>query len=147
MKRRILAAMLTLGLASQAHAATNLNVSLQIGTPPPAPVIVSEPHVMLVPGTTVWVVRESWDYDCFRSGGWWFAWRSGHWYRARHWRGPFAYCETRYVPVAVTRVPERHWKHHWKAVPPGHARKMHNQAASSRGHGPELSPSKKHGKH
>ncbi len=140
MKRRLVAALLGLTIASAAAAGTSVSVNVQIGDSTP-PVIAREPHVVLVPRTTVWVVQDDWDWDCFRHGGWWYGWRGGHWYRARHWKGPFESCETRLVPVAVTNVPQRHWRHH-----PSAARKVIVEPAGQRRRGPDVEVVKPRGK-
>lgn len=116
MKRRMLAVLAVLAFATSAHAGTSVGVSIQIGNPPP-PVMVVEPHVVLVPNSSVWVVRGDSDWDTFRYGDRWYACREGRWYRARHWKGPFTVVEQRLVPVAVMNVPPKHWKHR----PPGMA--------------------------
>lgn len=113
------------------HAQTTWGVSVNIGNAPPPPVVVvkSEPRMVVVPGSTVYVVNDDrYDYDCFRSGAYWYAWNGGYWYRARAWRGPFVVVETRTVPRAVLQVPMRHWKHHPHGGPPGLAKKQNERA-------------------
>ena len=89
MKARFLAVLAALSLAASANAGTSVGVTVQVGDNAPAPVIVAEPHVVLVPNTSVWVLKSDSDYDTFRYGDRWYVCRDGHWYRAKHWKGPF----------------------------------------------------------
>jgi hypothetical protein len=118
---------LVVGLAPAALAETHVNVSIGIGNAPPPPVVVvrEQPHVVLVPGNAVYVVHDDrWDYDCFRYGVYWYAYRGGFWYRARGWRGPYVAVVASRVPRAIMTVPVRHWRHHPHGMPPGQARKV-----------------------
>lgn len=112
--------------ASTALAETSVSVNIGIGAPPPPVVVVrQEPRVVLVPGSTVYVVEDSrWDYDCFRYGVYWYAYRDGFWYRARAWRGPFVAVRAVAVPRAIISVPPQRWKHHPHGMPPGQAKKQ-----------------------
>jgi hypothetical protein len=121
--------------ASSAQAETSVNVNIGIGTPPPPPVVVvrTEPRVVLVPGSTVYVVSDrNWNYDCFRYGVYWYAYRDGYWYRARAWRGPFVSVRTSVVPRAIISVPAKHWKRHPHGMPPGQAKKHQAVAVDRR---------------
>jgi hypothetical protein len=121
-KRTSMAIAMACVLATAARAETNIGISVNIGDAPPPPVVVvrEEPHVVYVTDAHVWVVEDRrWDDDCFRVGAFWYSWHSGYWYRARTWRGPFRVIEERYVPVAIHRVPARHWKRHPHGMPPG----------------------------
>ncbi|HEX4935490.1 MAG TPA: hypothetical protein VFV33_20055 [Gemmatimonadaceae bacterium] len=112
--------------AVPATAETTWGVSVNIGNAPPPPVVVvkEEPRLVMVPGTTVYIVNnDRYDYDCFRYGVYWYAWSDGFWYRSRNWRGPFIVVETRVVPRAIINVPARHWKHHPHGGPPGLTKK------------------------
>ena len=88
--------------------------------PPPAPVVVAEPAVAVVPDTEVYVVTDpSVPYDMFRYGASWYLFSGGYWYRAGSPRGPFAAVDVRTVPREVVSVPPGHWKHHPHGGPPG----------------------------
>ena len=127
MRRQFLGAMLALGfvIPATASAGTSASVMVQFGTPPPAPVVVvrEEPRVVLVPGSTVYVVENDVPYDMFRYGVFWYVYNDGYWYRARGYRGPFRAIEVRYVPRAIVTVPAKHWRHHPHGGPPGLAKK------------------------
>ena len=113
-------------MTSASLAETNVDVRIGIGTPPPPPVVVvrEEPRLVFVPGSSVYVVSDRrWDYDTFRYGVYWYAYRGGFWYRSRTWRGPYAVLASSRVPRAIINVPTRHWKHHPHGMPPGQAKK------------------------
>ena len=121
-------------MAASAHAQTSVGVSANVGNAPPPPLMVvrEEPRVVVVPGSTVYVVNDSRvGYDFFRYGTYWYIYRGGYWYRARGYRGPFAAIHVRYVPAAIIRVPAKHWKHHPHGGPPGLVKK-------ERGHRPDV---------
>ena len=125
-------------------AATDISVRLGIGNAPPPPVVVvrQEPHVVVVPGTMVYVVDDDrFGYDYFHYGTYWYIYNDGYWYRARGYRGPFRVIETSYVPRAIFNVPPRRWKHHPHGGPPGQMKKRSDEVVivkdrdAGRGHG------------
>jgi hypothetical protein len=114
MTRAATTAAFVLLLATQASAATNVGIRIDIGNAPPPPVVVvrEEPRVVMVPQSRVYVVEDdAYGHDCFQYGVWWYIHSDGWWYRARSWRGPFTVVESRYVPAAVVKVPPRYWRH------------------------------------
>jgi hypothetical protein len=124
-------------MTSASLAATNIDVSIGIGNAPPPPVVVvrEEPRLVFVPGSSVYVVSDRrWDYDTFRYGVYWYAYRGGYWYRARTWRGPYATVVSSRVPRAIINVPSRHWKHHPHGMPPGLAKKQDRDRNVNVGH-------------
>ena len=130
MRRLSLMVALATGLAVSAASAetyTSLGVSLNIGNAPPPPVVVirEEPRVLVVPGSTVYVVDDRRiDYDFFRYGVYWYVFNDGYWYRARSYRGPFSVIAVKYVPRSIINVPAKHWKHHPHGGPPGQMKKV-----------------------
>jgi hypothetical protein len=120
-----------------AQGGTSVGVSISIGNAPPPPVVVvrEEPHLVLVPNSSVYVCEDSRvDYDSFRYGVYWYTYNSGFWYRARRWGGPYRAIEVRYVPNAIMMVPARHWRHHPHGGPPGQMKKGYY----GRGHDDEV---------
>jgi len=114
--------LMAMGLATSASAATSVGISVAIGNAPPPPVIVvrEAPRVVVVPGSSVYVVEDDrYSCDAFRYGVYWYLYNDGWWYRARTYRGPFKVVETRYVPRAIMTVPHHRWKHHPHGGPPG----------------------------
>lgn len=95
-----------------AFAGTSVDFSVAVGNAPPPPAIVfrEEPHLFVVPGSTVYVVKDDCDYDVFRYGVYWYVFNEGNWYRARTHRGPYQTVSARYVPTAIVNVPPRYWR-------------------------------------
>ena len=127
MKRRTLWSFLLASVVAApltASAGTSVGVSISIGNAPPPPVVVfqREPRIVMVPGSTVYVVNDECDYDVFRYGVYWYVFNDGYWYRARTHRGPYAVVSARYVPTAIVNVPPRYWRHP-HGGPPGQMKK------------------------
>ena len=145
MKRSVLfGALLALAAAGPALAETRTSwtVQLNIGNAPPPPAIMyrEAPPVVVVPGSSVYVVNDDrYDCDMFRYGVYWYVWNDGYWYRARNYRGPFRVIEARYVPATIWNVPDRRWKHHPHGGPPGLNRRHDDvvvvREKDGRGHG------------
>jgi len=137
-------------LATPALARTDVSVRVDIGRAPPPPVVVVQhaPQVVWLPETHVAVVQdEDFDNDTFECGVYWYTYRDGWWYRARTWRGPYAYVETRYVPQSVIVVPARHWRHYpYAGMPPGQWRK-HNENVVADRRSDVAVKEKDHGRH
>ena len=119
-----------------AFAGSSVGWSVTIGNtpPPPPPVVVfeREPRVVVVPGSTVFVVEDDCDYDVFRYGVFWYVYNDEHWYRARSHRGPFAAVNARYVPTAISNVPPRYWRHP-HGGPPGQMKKRNDFVVAKQG--------------
>lgn len=135
-----------------AKAGTSVQIGVNIGDAPPPPVVVvrEEPRVVIVPGSTVYVVDDRRiGYDSFRYGVYWYVYNDGYWYRSRSWRGPFRTIEIRYVPRAIMSVPARHWKRHPHGGPPGLVKKQrgHDAVVVGRGHDVVVVKEKKRGRH
>ena len=129
MKKWFLGSLVACGLAVPvlAGAHTSVGVNIAIGNAPPPPVVVirQQPRVMVVPGSSVYVVDDEYDlpYDMFRYGVYWYVYNDDYWYRARNYRGPFMVVQARYVPRAIYAVPAREWRHHPHGGPPGQMKK------------------------
>src|SRR5258708_11849725 len=97
----ILLAALSLPVVAQAHTSVGISVNLGNAPPPPAIAFRSEPRMVVVPNSTVYVVEdETADCDMFQYGVYWYAFNDGYWYRARSYRGPFRVVGPRFVPAA-----------------------------------------------
>jgi hypothetical protein len=143
--RWYLPAVLLLSLApASAGGATSVGINVNIGAPPP-PVLVyrSEPRLVLVPGSMVYMVDDdACAYDFFHVGVYWYISNNGYWYRARSYRGPFAAIAVSTVPPGIFRVPEKRWKHP-HGGPPGLMRRdrgrevvvVKERGGHGRGHG------------
>ena len=132
---------IAMGLAASAtaSASTSVGLTVNIGDAPPPPVIVvrEQPHVVMVPGSTVYVVEDDRiECDTFRYGVYWYIYNDRFWYRARAHRGPFRVIEARYVPRAILTVPARHWRNHPHSGPPGLAKRHRGDVVVvKQGHG------------
>jgi hypothetical protein len=118
-----------------ALAGTSVGWSVTIGNAPPPPAIVfhREPRVVVVPGSTVYVLEDDCDYDVFRYGVFWYVFNDGYWYRARTHRGPFMAVNARYVPGAISNVPTKYWRRHPHGGPPGHMKKRNDYVVAREG--------------
>ena len=132
-----------------ASAGTSVGISVNLGDAPPPPVVYvrEEPHVVVVPGSTVYVVDDRrCTYDSFRYGLFWYTYNNDYWYRARSWGGPYRVIDTRYVPRAIMTVPASHWRHHPHGGPPGQMRRR-DAVVVDRGHDVVVVKEKRHGRH
>lgn len=73
-------------------------------------VLYDEPRMSIIPGTSVYYLREEADYDLYRYGNSWYMVDDGIWYRATSWRGPFARIAAGSVPRAVFEIPSGYRK-------------------------------------
>lgn len=103
-----LAAALALFAALPAFAYTRVVTRSHTG---PRVVFHRSPHMVIVPGTTVYTVRqdERPDYDVFRVGNSYYAYDNGYWYRSSGWRGPFMSVRVTSVPQSLHYVPRDMW--------------------------------------
>ena len=73
--------------------------------PPPPPVIVvpARPGVVFVPEFKIYVALDV-EYDLFYDGSVWFYFSSGHWYRSKHYNGPWVVVK-RGLPRGLVKIP------------------------------------------
>ncbi len=98
------------------------SIGISNAPPPPRVVFVERPSVVLVPGTSAYVVEHT-GYDVFMYGSYLYLSSGGYWYRARRYGEPFVVCDVRRVPRAVLTLPSRYWKDHPRGGPPGQRKK------------------------
>ena len=131
----LVAATLAVSSLASSPARADVNVHVDFGNAPPPPrfVFMTAPRERRYAGEDFYVVDDPrlGDDDCFRSQGYYWVFRSGYWYRAPQWRGPFRAIDPRYVPGAFYRQPPGRWKHH----PNGPPRFMDNGDHESNGYG------------
>lgn len=144
------AAMLSMSSAP-ARAGVSMDVMISFGTENAGGTLVyrSEPEIVVVPATKVYYVK---NYDCnlYRYGRYWYFVERNKWYRARDYRGPFVYVQTRSVPRAVVTVPVN-YRRNWNGPPP-HAKAWgygknhgHGKGEPVQGQYKEKSSHKEHG--
>jgi hypothetical protein len=95
-----------------ALAETYFGFSIGVGNAPPPPraIVVSQPDLILMPGTSVYEVENS-PYETFYYGRAYYTFNDGYWYRARSSRGPFFVVDVRSMPTEVLEVPSYRWRH------------------------------------
>ena len=127
-----LLAMVSAFAVDQARAATNLSIVLPGA---PAYTVTENPRWVAVPGTRVYRIDSNAgpDFDVFRQGSYYYAYRGNTWYRARTWNGRYVAVNERYVPAAFNTVS----REHWRSYPPGwekRAMKRHAKQAKQSKH-------------
>jgi len=112
--------------------AADVHIGIDIGTPPPPPIVLAEPpRLALVPRLPVYYAP-SLPYNFFYYDGRYFTYDDGGWSWAVSSRGPWIAIELGRVPqpilsvpVAYYKAPPGHWKKHRQGPPPwaSHGRK------------------------
>jgi hypothetical protein len=105
--------------ATPARADISVHIDFGNAPPPPRFVFMRAPRERRYAGEDFYVVDDPrmGDDDVFRAQGFYWVFRSGYWYRAPSWRGPFRACDPRFVPAAFYRQPPARWKHHPSGPP------------------------------
>ena len=109
-----------------AHGAAEVNVNINIGAPPPAPIVIAEPPPMLVvPQAPHVYYAPSVTYDFFYYGGRYYTFHQGGWYWSGSVHGPWGHIHVGSVPRPVLGVPIAYykvrpvtWRKHKKHGPP-----------------------------
>ncbi len=114
----VLAALLFAAPVFPSTGAAAVSLDIHIG-PPPVYRFAAPPRVVVIPGTYVYTVPDV-DVDILFFSGYWYRPYEGHWFRARSYNGPWAYCPDPRVPRALLSLPPDY--HH---VPPGYRRIPH----------------------
>lgn len=95
--------------------ASDLSISIGIGTPPPAPpVIMAAPPLVVVPGSPVYYAPEV-PVNIFFYGGRYYTFHDEAWFRATTHNGPWNVIAVKKVPRPVLTVPVEYYN-----VPPDH---------------------------
>lgn len=121
----------------------NLNLGINVGPTPPPLVVVPAPVVVAPgpPGPPLPVVytAPSLPYNYFVYQNVHYLYREDHWFRARHYNGPWTVIGIAQVPRPVLAIPveqyrERpaHWAHHG---PPPWAHERERERHEDHGHG------------
>jgi hypothetical protein len=93
----LMSAFLVIGFAGMVQA--EVNVSINIG----------QPREMVMMPTGIYFVADS-SVDVFFYDGYWWTPRSGSWYRANHYKGPWGVVQRSYVPAPLFRVPLKNYR-------------------------------------
>jgi hypothetical protein len=111
---------LVVALAASGCAPTGMSASLSLRSAPPPPSFEfnSEPRFNYLSSARVSVIDdENFGYDMFNSGGNYYLYSGGNWYRSGYARGPFVAIEARRVPRSIFNVDDRQYR--WRSHPEG----------------------------
>jgi hypothetical protein len=120
-------------MAVSPASATDVHVGINIGTPPPPPVVYqAPPQLVVVPRSPVYYAPRIPD-DVFVYYDQYYTYRSGFWYWAGGYEGPWFQIgiervppRVLAVPVAYYKHPPRHWKHRGRPPWAGHGKHHHD---------------------
>jgi len=135
--RRLATWSLLLALVALLPAIARATTTVMAGNAPPPPAVLfrAEPRMVIVPGTTVYVVHnyEDLEYDYFEYGAWYYIYSHDHWYKAPGYRGPFVVVHEMDVPKVFYGLHDRgyHWRHRPHGTPVAnsnvhHATRVHH---------------------
>jgi len=120
MKPLIAGLLLSAALAASGCAPLGMSadVRLRSAAPPPQFEFQGEPQFSYLPDPGVYVIDDdSFGYDMFASGGFYFVYDSGNWYRSRNVHGPYAAVEVSRVPQRIFQVSDDQYR--WRSHPEG----------------------------
>jgi hypothetical protein len=106
------------------------DVKIDIGLGVPPIVLTSPPHLVVVPGTSVYYAPDV-VANVFFYKGRYYTVANGVWSRAPAYTGPWAVIQIGQVPPPVLAVPVEYYK-----IPPGHLKKHGPPPWAGQGHGP-----------
>jgi len=109
---------LAAALFLQSCGSTSAGVDVSSAPPPPAVSFATEPQWTYLSDRDVYVVQDdSYGYDMFRSGTYYYMYGDGHWYRATSYNGPYVAIQDRRVPRRIFDVNDRQYR--WRRHPHG----------------------------
>ena len=125
MKSLFAGLLLIAAFAASGCAPMGMNATVQIRSAPPPPNFEfnGEPHFNYLSNRRVSVIADdSFGYDMFNSGGSYYIYSGGYWYRSQSPRGPFVAVEVRRVPRQIFDVNDQdyRWRNHpegWRGGP------------------------------
>ena len=104
--------------------ATDVNIGIGIGVPPPQIVIPAPPGVVLIPGTHVYFAPDV-GVQLFFYSGYWFSLNDGYWFWANDYMGPWYYLPPARIPAAFLHLPPNYYR-----ISPGYKRIPYGQLKS-----------------
>ena len=118
MKRTSLVIALAGGFLAGPVRAADVHIGINIGVPPPPPVVVeAPPPLVVVPQSPVYYAP-SLPYNYFYYGGLYYTFHDGYWFNAGSYNGPWTFVAVERVPRPIRVVPVRYYK-----IPPGQWKK------------------------
>ena len=119
--RSLFAALLLIAaFAAAGCAPMGMSASVQVRSAPPPPMFEfnGEPHFNYLSDRRVSVIADdAFGYDMFSSGGTYYLYNGGYWYRSQTPRGPFVVIEERRVPRPIFQVNDQQYR--WRNHPAG----------------------------
>jgi hypothetical protein len=112
--------LLIAAFAASGCAPLGMSASMQVRSAPPPPAFAfhSEPRFSYLSELRISVIAdESFGYDMFRSGGSFYIYSGGYWYRSQAARGPFVAIDARRVPRRIFDVGDNQYR--WRSHPEG----------------------------
>jgi hypothetical protein len=111
--------LLIAAFAAAGCAPLGMSATMQIhSAPPPAVEFNVEPHFSYLAHRRVSVIADDgFGYDMFSTGGTYYLYSGGNWYRSQAPRGPFVAIEMRRVPRQIFDVDDQDY--HWRSHPEG----------------------------
>ncbi|MDQ7787389.1 MAG: hypothetical protein RDU01_07255 [Thermodesulfovibrionales bacterium] len=104
------------GAATQSQAEVNVNIGVNL----PAYTFAAPPHVVVIPGTYVYMVPDI-DVDVLFFQGYWWRPYEGRWYRSRNYKGSWRYAAPSNIPRGLRELPQD-YRHR---LSPGYGRIAH----------------------
>ena len=115
----VLAIVACVAVLPAVSAADNVSVGVNIGVPPPPPMVfAAPPHLVVIPGSPVYYAPGA-SVNFFFHSGRYYTFHDGAWFFATKHNGPWAFIKPGHVPAPVLGVPVAYYK-----IPPGQAKKM-----------------------
>jgi len=112
----LIAALASLGCASSMQ--LNANLRLRNAPPPPSLSFSGEPQFRDMPRHHVSAIADDgFGYDLFNSGGTFYLYSSGFWYRSSSARGQYVAIDSGRVPKPIFDVDDS--EYHWRSRPEG----------------------------
>ena len=99
----VVGALLLVLTVSETHSEAGVNVNVGINLP--AVRFAAPPHVVVIPGTYVYMVPDI-DVDVLFFQGYWWRPYEGHWYRSRDYKGRWRYVEPGRIPPGLRALPQ-----------------------------------------
>jgi hypothetical protein len=120
MKRLLGGLLVAAAFALTGCASTDTSATLQVRSAPPPPSFEfrDEPRFSYLSDRRVGVIADdSFSYDLFSSGGNYYLYNDGYWYRSPSARGHFRAVESRRVPRDIFNVDDHQYR--WRSHPQG----------------------------
>jgi hypothetical protein len=112
--------LLVAAFAAWGCAPMGMSATVQVRSAPPPPTFgfATEPHFNYLSHRRVSVIADdSFGYDMFSTGGYYYVYSSGYWYRSQSTRGSWVAIDARRVPRGIFAVDDNDYR--WRSHPEG----------------------------